>query len=163
MKTVMLVAIATLFSASALAWDGAECADATERLRRAASDAEDAGQGLASSPSSGSLSGVRSALVQASEYLDRAQRACGARVATPAPKDTTAGQESALRDIEQWTERMKKTDPRFGKIEDILLRHVDFVIRGMPSQYWLPTFQLMYGAAADAAESPTSPPAILRF
>ena len=155
---LILAVTAFLIVGSASAWDGQDCADATERLRKAAAGAEDAGQELASSPSSSSLSQVRSTLIEAGDYLDRALRACGARVATPRPKNHDAATQQALRNIDQWTERMKRSDPRYLSVEAVLLRHVDFVIRGMPPQYWLPTLQLMYGAASDAVDSKASVP-----
>jgi hypothetical protein len=154
---------ALLMPVSALAWDGPACSSATEYLRIASRDAEAAGKGLAGSPSSVALAKVRSALIEAADYLERAREACGVREKMPSAKNSKADSDKALADIEAWTARMEKNDPRYKSVEDVLLRHVEFVIRGMPAEYWLPTLQLMYGAAADAAKGSPRPSALPRL
>ena len=158
---LVVLAIA-LFSSQCFAWDAIDCADSTARLRAAAEAARDAGSRLATSASGGALSAVRAALSDTERWADRARAACGGRSAVAAVRPSDAEANKALEQIEQWTARMQSTDPRYKDVEEVLLKHVEYVIKGMPAHFWLPTLQLMYGAVSDATR-PARPPALHRF
>jgi hypothetical protein len=142
---VALVALPFRCEAQRSTWDAADCADATDRLKRAADDAADAGDTLLSSPSASALSSVRSELDDVESALGRALSSCGSSRAAPRrPASTKAEQEKALAQITAYTARMQATDPNYKRTEAKVVPAIKTVIETYPPQYWLSIIRLLY-------------------
>lgn len=141
MPVALVFLIASGLPIRALAWDAADCADATKQLARAAREASDAGDDLESSASGSKLSAVRSAIADVESSLSRARSTCGIRASSAAINN-----EIVLRQIEAWSKEKQKFDPQYKRIEVVLLPLIGRVIRTLPSEHWLPTMRLMYDA-----------------